>query len=374
MKRYSGWLLISGLVAVTLAHWRGWRRDKARAAELPVRNDAGPVADIQPRVSILLPAWNEADNIGPCIESVLGLSYPDVELVVCAGGDDGTLSSARRHASCSVIVLEQYLGEGKQRALQRCFDRCTGDIIFLTDAGCILDDDSFGRVVAPVASGMEEVATGSWGPLDTQLSNPFVLYQWTHSVYLEVVGGEYVSSLIGRSAAVRRHALEEVQAFQTPVRIGTDLFLSNQLIAAGYRIHFVRDSRVRTRYSESVGPYLRQRSRWFRNPVLLGMGKETITIRGRLNNLRAGLAAVFMLGGPILGAMENRMLGGLWLVMAWHLVLNQARAVQVCGLRGVPRLRPAWKYLLFLPYMVLGWVATARGFFETLLPWRRWKW
>ncbi|HUW13260.1 MAG TPA: glycosyltransferase, partial [Anaerolineae bacterium] len=129
-----------------------------------------------------MPAWNEAANIGPCIESVLGLRYPHVELVVCAGGDDGTLSSARRYANSAVMVLEQYPGEGKQRALQRCFEQCSGDIIFLTDADCLLDDDSFERVVAPVASGTEEVATGSWRPLDTQLRNPFVLYQWTHNL------------------------------------------------------------------------------------------------------------------------------------------------------------------------------------------------
>lgn len=374
IEHHYGWLLVSGLVAVGLAHWAQWRRGGRCADQADVCHHAGLTPTAQPRVSVLLPAWNEAGHVGRCIDSILGLRYPDIEVVVCAGGDDGTLTEARQRASPKVAVLEQYPGEGKQRSLKRCFEQCSGDIIYLTDADCIVDDECFEKVIAPVSSGAEEVATGSWQPLDEQKTNPFVLYQWTHNVNLEVVGGKYVSSLIGRNAAVSRHVLQQVGAFDTPIPIGTDLFLSNQILTAGYRICFVPDSRVRTRYSESLRPYLRQRSRWFRNPVLLGMRNETVTIRGRLSNLRAGLAAVFMLTGPITAWLGGRLPGYLWLTMAWHLLLNQVHTDRLARMRGVPRLASRWQYLLFLAYMVLGWFATARGLVESLLPSRQWKW
>ena len=374
LENHAEWLLIGGLTVAGAANWTRWRRDKRLAKEVAAQQTALPILYVTPRVSVLLPAWNEVANIGPCIESILALRYPDIELVVCAGGADGTLDVARCYATPDVIVLEQHQGEGKQRALQRCFERSSGDIIFLTDAGCLPDDECFEKVVGPVISGVEDATTGSWRPLDAQLSNPFVVYQWTHSVYLEVVGGQYVSSLIGRNAVVRRQALERVGAFKTPVPIGTDLFLSNQLLAAGYRIRFIRDSRVRTRYSETVSAYWRQLSRWYRNPVLLGMQSEAVTIRGRLNNLRAGLAALFLVGVPIIGAAGSKILWYIWLTMTWHLTLGQIHAVRLSALRGVPRPRSNWQYVLFLPYMVLGWVGTARGLVESVLPWRRWKW
>lgn len=376
LERHAEWLLVCGLIAAGAGNGYRWRRDRERAREVAARQakPASLVSNEIPRVSILLPAWNEAANIGPCIQSILALRYPDIELVVCAGGDDHTFDVAGRYAASNVVVLEQYAGEGKQRALRRCFGQCTGEIIFLTDADCILDDDCFEQVVGPVAVGAEDVTSGSWKPLDSQLSNPFVIYQWVHSVYLEVVGGKYVSSLIGRNAAASRQALEQVGAFETNVPIGTDLFLSNQLLIAGHRIRFIRDSRVRTRYCETVTAYWQHLSRWFRNPVLLGMNSESITIRGRWNNLRAGGVALFMLSIPIIGGVTSKIPVYLWTAVLFDLLLRQVQAVRLAELRGVPPLESHWQYLLFLAYMVVGWIGTARGFVESFLPWRRWKW
>jgi cellulose synthase/poly-beta-1,6-N-acetylglucosamine synthase-like glycosyltransferase len=367
-------LLIGGLFVAGVANWLRWYRDRRRAQEIAVRQDTLPPSNETPRVSVLLPAWNEATNIGPCIESILALRYPDVELVVCAGGDDRTLDVAQRYAASSVVILEQYKGEGKQKALQRCFERSSGKVIFLTDADCLLDDDCFEKVIGPVVCGKEDVTTGSWKPINAQLNTPFVVYQWTHNAYFEIVGDEYVSSLIGRNAAIKRQALERVGAFEPPAPIGTDLFLSNQLLSAGYRIRFVRDSRVRTRYSDTLTAYWRQLSRWFRNPLLLGMRDESITVRGRMNNLRAGLVALFMLGVPIIGGVGSKILWSLWTTMMWHLVLNQVRTVHLVQSRNISHLRPFWRYMLFLPYMIAGWIGMARGLVESLLPWRQWKW
>lgn len=374
LEGHAVWLLIGGLVTAGAANWSRWRRDKRRAREIAAYQSVLLLPNETPRVSILLPAWNEIANIGPCVESILALRYPDIELVVCAGGDDQTLNVARRYTAPNVVVLEQYQGEGKQWALQRCFERSSGEIIFLIDADCVLDDDCFERVIEPVVGGMEDATTGSWKPIDAQLSNPFVIYQWTHNAYFEIVGDEYVSSLIGRNAAIRRQALKQVGAFEPPAPIGTDLFLSNQLLTAGYRIRFVRDSKVRTRYSDTVTAYWRQLSRWFRNPILLGMRDETITIRGRLNNLRAGLVALFMLGIPIIGGVGSKLLWCLWATMMWHLALSQIQITHLAELRGVPRPRSFWQYMLFLPCMVISWIGIARGLIESLLPWRRWKW
>lgn len=372
LDEHAGWLLVGGLIAAIVVNWRQWRKDKRAIQRLEARPIGPPVLNETPRVSILVPAWNEADNIGPCIESILALRYPDKELVVCAGGDDGTLDIARRYTNPRVIVLEQYRGEGKQRALQQCFEQATGDIIFLTDADCLLDDDPFERTVEPLLSGEEEVTTGSWKPLDKQLTNPFVIYQWSHHLYREGVLPEYVDSLDGRNAAIRRSALERIGGFSVTAPIGTDYQLANQLIKAGYRIRFVRDSRVRTEYPETVRQYWKQQSRWFRNALLLsarfGAWKRVLT------SARAGLAALFMLGIPLTGGMNSKLLWYLWLAAVWHLILSQARFTRFAQLRGGLRLAPRWRYALFAPYMVVGWIAMARGLADSLLPWRRGKW
>ena len=130
-----------------------------------------------PPVSILVAAWNEAARIDGHIESFRALRYPRKELVLCAGGDDGTYERACRHAGPAVIVLRQEPGEGKQRALARAFAETRGEIIFLTDADCLLTDEAFERTLRPVAIGEEQAATGGLRPLDGQLGDSFVFAQ-----------------------------------------------------------------------------------------------------------------------------------------------------------------------------------------------------
>lgn len=372
LDRHAEWLLAGGLMAAIVVNWLQWRRDKRAVQCLGAQPTEPPVLSKTPRVSILVPAWNEAANIGPCIESVLALRYPDKELVVCAGGNDGTLGIAQRYAGSSVIVLEQYQGEGKQRALQRCFERATGEIIFLTDADCLLDDDCFERTLAPLITDGEDAATGSRRPLNRQLGSALVAYQWSHHVYLEGTLPEYVDALYGINAVVRHEVLERIGEFTAEAPIGTDYHLCRQLLAAGYHIRFVRDSRVQTAYRVTLPGYWRQQSRWFRNRFVHGLSFRAWS--QVLGCLRAGLAALFMLGVPLTGGLGRKPLWYLWVAAVCHLILSQARFTQFAQLYGGLRLARRWQYVLFAPYMIVGWIAMARGLVDSLLPSRRGKW
>src|SRR5690606_13618117 len=52
-----------------------------------------------PSVSVLLPAWNEASTLGRCLDSLLAIPWPDLEIILCAGGNDGTVEIAKRYAA-----------------------------------------------------------------------------------------------------------------------------------------------------------------------------------------------------------------------------------------------------------------------------------
>jgi glycosyltransferase involved in cell wall biosynthesis len=222
-----------------------------------------------PSVSVLLPAWNDAAMIGRCLESLLAIDRPDVEIIVCAGGEDGTFDVARRYAGERVIVLEQYPGEGKQRALRRCFARSRGDIIYLTDADCIVPSCVFDAVVGPVADGAVPAATGTSRPLREQQTEPFALFQWSILDAVEQNRPVASSGLLGRNCAVRRAAIIEAGAFAEPVPIGTDYHLAKALLARGHQIRFV-PAAVETAYPTNPRAYLRQQSRWLRNIFLHG--------------------------------------------------------------------------------------------------------
>ncbi len=365
------WLFGVGLTVAVVGNALLWRRDRRFVGGDVRTMYAWPPADARPRVSLLIPAWNEAAFLPACLDSALALQYPEKEIIVCAGGTDGTLEIARRYAARGVIVLEQRPGEGKQRALQHAFARSTGDVIFLTDADCVLEDAVFEETLSPILAGREKVVTGTFRPLDCQRGHPLVLYQWVHHLYAQARMPEYVGALEGVNVAVRRDALEATGGFTVPAPIGTDYRLSHQLRAAGYRIRCVPHSRVQTAYSIRLGEYGLQRSRWFRNRLLYGIRFRAW--RDVFGHLWAGLSSLFMLAVPLTGGLGARWLWALWLAGLVHLLLSQTRVVRFAQQQGVPIPR-RWGFGLFSLYMVFGWAMTVWGLVEALLPGHRWRW
>ncbi|HEX7103700.1 MAG TPA: glycosyltransferase family 2 protein [Nitrolancea sp.] len=222
-----------------------------------------------PSVSVLLPAWNERGMIERCLKSLVALDWPDLEIIVCAGGRDGTLQHALRFERDNVLVLAQRPGEGKQVALRRCFECSSGEIIYLTDADCVVSFETFAAVIEPIVNGDVVAATGTSRPYEEQLSDPFAFYQWSILRAVDSRRNAESSGLLGRNCAIQRDALIAAGAFSAPVPIGTDYHLARQLRLNGNAIRYVPVA-VESDYPTSPRAVIRQQSRWLRNIFLHG--------------------------------------------------------------------------------------------------------
>lgn len=369
----AGWVLLAGSIAAAGYNWLKWRADRRRQREicspqtqLPLPGDAEQI----PRVSILLPAWNEAGTLETCLNALERLRYPNVEIVLCAGGQDATFAIAQRHARPGVVVLEQHPGEGKQGALRRSFPAATGEIIFLTDADCLLDDETFERTLAPILAGEDVAVTGAWEPREQQRSLPLVQYQWAHHAYRELWMPDEAPALDGRNAAVRRIPLEKAGAFEVEAPIGTDLAQSKQLQAAGYAIRFARGSRVQTDYPTTLKAYRKQRSRWFRNPLVTE--EHWLASPSARSVLREGLAATVLALAAGL-APFSALIRNVWLSGVFHLILAQLRMQAVLIQHHDPRVTIT-SSLLTLVYLPVGWWITIRELLTMLFrsEWDKW--
>lgn len=336
-----------------------------------MRRSSRMMMDNPPLVSVLLPAWNEASLLGECLRSILSLRYPHKQVILCAGGPDGSFDIARRFESSDVIVLEQSPGEGKQAALRKCYTHAIGEIIYLVDADCLVDDETFEGVLHPLLEEGEEVATGSWRPLNCQLGNPRVQFQWSHHKQREEGLPAYVDTLDGRNTAIWRSALQRAGGFGCAAPIGTDYVLSRQLIQLGCKIRFVRQAGVQTEYPEAARDYLLQQSRWLRNRLVIGFLFQRWG--DVIAYMRAVIVGVFMLLGP-LWWIRRGWLRIIWAVTGLHLIVDQVR--QYLDLIQVEQIQPDHRRFLIqmLPNLVLGWFALAFGLIEALSPRRRWRW
>jgi cellulose synthase/poly-beta-1,6-N-acetylglucosamine synthase-like glycosyltransferase len=290
---------------------------------------------------------------------------------VCAGGNDGTLEQARRYADDHLIVLEQQPGAGKQRSLARCLEHATGEIVYLTDADCLYNDEALARLLMPLIDGGEEAATGSSQPLLTQVHKCLPRYIWSTDLAANARSGPYSEGLLGRNAAVTRAAIDRIGGLDFEARTGTDYHLARRLIMSGTRICQVSASVVTTAYPETLASYWQKQARWMRNLLLYG---------SQYNAYHHVWATVrsSAIGAAMLAAPAAFKLGGRGVVVVWLLLLTQACvaklryllfAERVHGYRG-----PRKQLLLLLPLTLVEFAIWVTPVIQVLRKNNRYRW
>ena len=224
-----------------------------------------------PLVSMLVAAWNEAEMLPRMLTSFAALRYPNKELILCAGGEDGSEQIARRWESETIRVLRQVKGEGKRGALERCLAQANGTIVFLTDADCVLNDAGFEGMIRPILTREEQITTGTYRPIPEQQANPFAYLQWAKIHQRERHDPTHVGShIVGRNTAL---LTDLYRAYLPQIPINTiveDGYLGLLLQRDGIPIRWLPHCYVETQLQTAIQPYIRQQSRWMRGAWLTG--------------------------------------------------------------------------------------------------------
>ena len=103
--------------------------------------------DELPKVTVIIPVYNEEDTIAKTIRSVVKSNYPDFEVIVVDDGStDNTFEIAKKLESEKVRVFHKENG-GKGTALNLGIKRARGKIIFTMDADTTVDKESMKKMV-----------------------------------------------------------------------------------------------------------------------------------------------------------------------------------------------------------------------------------
>lgn len=117
----------------------------------------------QVKLSIVIPCYNEKDNILNIVNKVLQSPVPNKEIIVVNDkSTDGTevILEEKVKPLVSKIIHHEENG-GKGAALKTGFMHATGDIVIIQDADMEYDPNEYPAVIAPIIEGRTNVVYGS---------------------------------------------------------------------------------------------------------------------------------------------------------------------------------------------------------------------
>ena len=232
------------------------------------RRDAGT-----PRVTVIVPAWNEEVGILRTVESILESDYPDIQLIVANDGSSDGTDALMRQRLCAFAAdplpgrMLTYLpleNGGKARALNRALRHATGDIIVTIDADSIAAPDA----IAKIARRFDDprVGTVAGNVIVANGRAPIALIQqleYLYGFFFKRCDSLFASVYIvgGAAAAYRREVLDEVGGFD-PTIITEDIEMSMRILAHGHKARYAADAIVYTEAPSDVRGLCNQRLRW----------------------------------------------------------------------------------------------------------------
>lgn len=95
-------------------------------------------------ISVVIPNYNMAATIGQCLEAAFSSDYENFEIVVVDDHSDDSSAEIIKKFPCKLISLESRGGTSKARNTGAMNSR--GDILFFTDADCLLERDTLSIV------------------------------------------------------------------------------------------------------------------------------------------------------------------------------------------------------------------------------------
>ena len=221
----------------------------------------------QPKVSVIVPAFNEEVNAIRTVNYLLKSSYPDLEVIfVDDGSKDDTfniVNSAFKDNS-RVRVLTKTNG-GKAAALNFGIEYASGEILVCIDADTILPADAISKMIpffedSRVGSVAGNVRVGNTVNMLTHWQS----IEYTTSQNFDRRAYDAVNAILvvpGAIGAFRKSAMTEVEGFTTDT-LAEDCDLTLRMLRAGYKIRTCNEALALTEAPETLNMFMKQRSRW----------------------------------------------------------------------------------------------------------------
>lgn len=189
-----------------------------------------------PRISMIVPVYNDARNLAHCLAALRAAAIPDSEILVVDDASTDESASVAAGAGTRVIRLPKNLGPAVAR--NRGVVSARGDILFFVDSDVVLAPGGVRRVLAVFDRYRDLAAV--FGSYDATPRAPGIISQYRNLLhhFVHQHGNPDAATFWAGCGAVRRAAFTELGGFDegTYARAIEDIELGYRLRQAGHRI------------------------------------------------------------------------------------------------------------------------------------------
>lgn len=211
---------------------------------------------MMPLISIIIPNRNGEATIGLCLEAAYGSAYEPFEVVVADDhSEDGSLAVIERYP-CRVVRLDRHSGASAARNAGARASR--GDILFFTDADCLIEPCALTIAAAALSyRGPGVVVGGTYTP-EPYDADFFSRFQSLFVHYSETKRAGAADYAAGHAMAIDAGTFRDSGGFAEGfLPVAEDVEFSHRLRRAGLRIVIEPGLRVRHVFGFSLRRSLR---------------------------------------------------------------------------------------------------------------------
>ncbi len=283
-----------------------------------------PVDCLLPRLTVVVPVYNEGAMVARCLAAVAGADYPRDRLEIIAV-DDGSTDDTWRHLEAAahrhpglLRTLRFPRNRGKKAALYAGFRAARGEVLVTVDSDSVIEAAALRHLVAPLMHDPRMGAVAGFVRVLNRHQSFMGKMQGVRFINLDFLRASqsFYKTVIctpGSLSAYRREALQPIldawlhQTFLgAPCRHSEDRALTNFILRQGWHTCYQRTAVVYTLVPEDYAGVCRMYLRWERGNVRESAVMATYLFtrfrrRGRalailefvLTQLEAPLAALF---------------------------------------------------------------------------------
>jgi GT2 family glycosyltransferase len=231
---------------------------------------------VSPFISVIIPNYNGAATIAKCLEAALASNYDHFEVIVVDDGSEDSSVAVIKKFPCRLIQLAKRGGAAAARNAGAAHSH--GEILFFTDADCVLTVDAVATAALAMAThGPHTIIGGTYTmkPYDQGFFNSFQTIFIHHSETKHAENPDYIAT---HALVITRSLFAKSGGFPKDfMPILEDVEFSHRMKKKGYRLYMHPHILVRHIFNYSFGKSMRNAVKKSKYWTLYSMRNRDLT-------------------------------------------------------------------------------------------------